>query len=229
MINKIISTAVKLFLRSQVEQVQDLKVKITGGNRQILQGYIPEVFLFSSHGIYQGLYLRQIELKATNIGFNIKEVLKRKPLRLLEPVLVDVTLLLEASDLQASLSSPLLSSGLTDFLYSLLSAKGMENPQAMLADCQINWETIALTAQKINLTGTLIAPENKITKLDITAGITLANSHTLSLSPLEIITVPPLTVDSCHQLEIDLGEEVALAQLAIESEKLLCSGKITVI
>jgi hypothetical protein len=228
MINKVVATAVKLFLRSQVERVEDLQVTVTGGNRQILKGYIPEVSLASSCGVYRGLHLRQIELQAGNIGFNVKEVLKRKPLRLLEPILVDVTLLLEAADLQASLSSPLLSSGLTDFLYSLLSAKGITNPREHLTDCQINWETITLTAQKLNLLGTVIDVDEKLTSLNITAGITLANPHTLCLFPLEIVTVPSYSLQDLHKLEIDLGKDVAIAKLLIEDDKLICSGKITV-
>ena len=228
MIGKVISTAVKLFLRSQVTQIEDLQLKITGRNRQIIQGCIPEVFLFCRHAVYRGLHLRQIELKAVNIGFNIKEVLKRKPLQLVEPISVDITLLLEAGDLQASLPSVLLSGGLKDFLYSLLSAKGIENPQEKLADYQIDWQTITLAEQKINLTGILKDSTSEVTQLKIAAGITLANPHTLALSPLEIVTIPPLPLDNCDRLEIDLGKSVAIAQLAVEDEKLLCAGQITV-
>ena len=228
MIDKVISAAIKLWLRSQVERVEDLQVKINGGDRQILKGYIPSVFLASSCGVYQGLHLRQIELKGANIGFNLTEVLKRKPLRLLEPVLVDIEVLLEEQDLQASLDSPLLASGLTDFLSSLLSAQGVNNPKEKLADCKIDWQEISFAQQRLNLRGTLIDPENKIIQVDIAAGLKLVNSNTLSLSPLIIKTTSELSLDPLHQLEIDLGTEVAISQLSLEGDQLFCSGKITI-
>ncbi len=78
MISKLLSTAVKLYLRSQVERVEDLQVKILGENKQILQGYIPQIFLSCSRAVYQGLYLRQIELNGSDIAFNLSEVIGTK-------------------------------------------------------------------------------------------------------------------------------------------------------
>ena len=265
MINKVISTAVKLWLRSQVNKAEDLQVTITGSNRQILKGYIPEVFLTCSKGVYQGLHLSQIELTGTNIAFNVTEVVKhRKPLKLLEPVLVDITVLLAAVDLQASLASSLLSDGLTDFLSSLLATQknralhhdrmietDAENsvssdrpiiplipqiynsqnstPELNINNCQITWSTIAIAEQKLNLKGILINSTGKTIELNIAAGLTLADSHTLLLSPLQIETIPELAIDFEDRLKIDLGTEVAIAELSIQSDRICCFGKITVL
>lgn len=229
MINQVISQAVKIYLRSQVERVEDLQVKITGGNRQILKGHIPAVFLASSCAVYQGLHLREIEVEGINISFNLADVLKKKPLKLLAPVPVSINLLLEEADLQASLVSPLLASGLTDFLSSLLSAKGIKNPQAELADCKIDWLTISLSDRQLQLQANLVDSTDNLTQLNVKAGLTLANSHTLCLSPLTIETIPELLFNQNHQLEIDLGTEVAIAELSLESGKLVCSGEIMVL
>ena len=75
MISKLLSTAVKLYLRSQVERAEYLKVKIIGGNKQILTGYIPQIFLSCSHAVYQGLYFSQVELRGADIAVNLPEVL----------------------------------------------------------------------------------------------------------------------------------------------------------
>ena len=225
MINHVISQAVKFFLRTQITRVEDLEVKITGSNGQILKGHIPGIFLASSRAVYQGLHLREIEVEGTNISFNLADVLKKKPLKLLAPVPVNINLLLEETDLQASLLSPLLSGGLTDFLANLLTAQGKEN----LADCKIDWSSISVANQQLRLQGNLTDSRDNITQLEITAGLTLANSHTLALFPLEIKTTPELLFEGHHQLEIDLGREVAIAELALEAGKLLCSGRITVL
>ncbi len=245
MINKVISSALKFYLRSQVKKIENLQLNITGSNRQILKGYIPGVFLTCSKGVYQGLHLSQIELIGTNIAFNVAEVIKhRKPLKLLEPVAVDIVVLLAAKDLHASLinseESPelasrkaltpsLLSDGLTDFLSNLLATNNINSSKLDLSRDRITWSKIAIAEQQLNLRGTSIAPTGKTIELNITAGLTIADSHTLLLSPLKIETTPELPIDLEDRLKIDLGSEVALSELSIQSDNIWCSGQITIL
>ncbi|MBE9047860.1 DUF2993 domain-containing protein [Pleurocapsales cyanobacterium LEGE 10410] len=220
MIDKLLSTAVKLYLRSQVTQAEDLQVKIIGKNRQILQGYIPQVLLSCNRAVYQGLYLRQVELKGAEIAFNLSEVLKKKPLKL-EPILVDIKLRLDVSDLQASLDSSLLQSGLSDLWQIIWSAQNHASP-AELADLEIRWHCITIVDRGLNLAGTY-RDGTEIKELDLSTGINLTDSHTLCLSP---ITTNSKSLSD--QIEIDLGTDVVIEQLAVESEQILCSGKIRI-
>ncbi len=55
--------AVRLFLRTQVEQIEDLEMQLQGHDRQILRGYIPGVFLAVGKAIYQGLHLGKAQLR----------------------------------------------------------------------------------------------------------------------------------------------------------------------
>mgnify|MGYP001820874448 CR=1 FL=1 len=245
MINKVISTALKFYLRSQVKKIENLQLNITGSNRQILKGYIPGVFLTCGKGVYQGLHLSQIELTGSNIAFNVAEVVKqRKPLRLLEPVAVDIVVLLAAQDLQASLinskelvepssltdlTSSLLSDGLTDFLSNLLATNTINGSKLDFSRDRITWSKIALAEQQLNLRGTSIAPTGKTIELNITAGLTLADNHTLLLSSLKIETTPELPIDLEESLKIDLGTEVAISELSIQSDNIWCSGQITIL
>ncbi len=236
MINKILSTAVKFYLRSQVSQVKDLKVKIIGKNRQILKGYIPQVLLSCDRVIYQGLHLNQVEVKGANIGFNLPEVLKNKPFQLLEPIVVDVKLSINSGDLQSSLTSPLLQSGLTD-LWRMIAPK-----QQNRAISEIKWQSIAIVklavceaspkdsgiAEGLTLLGSYQDSNNKTNKLYLFTGIKLLDTHTLYLSPVKIDSQITQFKQHDHQLEIYLGKDVSIEQLEIESEQILCSGKITI-
>ena len=227
MINKLLSTAIKFYLRSQVTKAEDLQVKIVGKNRQILQGYIPQVLLCCNRAVYQGLFLRQIEIHGININFNLPEILKKKPFKLLEPIIVDVKLGLEAADLQASLDSPLLQSGLTDLWQIILAARLTDARSEKLVDSAIEWHSIAIASETLNLKGTYQDTAGQTRELNLSTRIGLTNSHTLDLSPLKITSesvASPLT----EQLEIDLGTDVAIEQLVIESEQMKCSGKITI-
>ena len=222
MINRILSTAVKFYLRSQVSQAKDLQVKIVGKNRQILQGYIPQVLLSCDRVIYQGLHLNQVKVKGANIGFNLSEVLKNKPFQLLESIVIDVKLSINSADLQSSLTSPLLQSGLTDLLRSIPSI------QQDRAISEIKWQSIAIAAQRLNLLGSYQDNNSNTKKLNLSTGIALLNSHTLDLSPLKIDSELTQFKQHNHPLEIYLGKDVVIEQLEIKSEQILCSGQITI-
>jgi LmeA-like phospholipid-binding len=229
MIDKVISTAVKLWLRSQIQQNENLQVTIAGSNRQILRGYLTRVYLICSQAVYRGLHLSQIELTATNIAFNVTEVVKkRQPLQLLEPISVDLVVLLTAADLQASVASSILSDGLTDFFLNWIATSKIASSQPNLDNLSINWSLMAIAEGKLNLQGTLIDATGKTIKLEINSGLTLSDRHTLLLSPWQIITTPEFPVNFEDCLKIDLGRSVAIAELAIQSDKIWCSGKITV-
>ena len=164
MISKLLSTAVKLYLRSQVERAEYLKVKIVGRNKQILTGYIPQVFLSCSHAVYQGLYLSQVQLRGADIAFNLPEVLKKQPLKLIEPVFVDLELKLSAEDLQASVNSPLLQSGIRDLWRIIATRQGISN------NLVIDWITIAIANQELHLTGIYPDAAKKIHQLTLSTG-----------------------------------------------------------
>ena len=220
MISKLLSTAVQLYLRSQVERAEYLKVKIVGGNKQILTGYIPQVSLSCSHAVYQGLYLNRVELRGADIAFNLPEVLKRQPLKLTEPVFVDLKVKLSAADLQASINSPLLQSGIRD-LWKMIATQ-----TDLLTDSAIEWNSIAIIERKLNLTA-IYRDAVGIGRLNLSTEISLVDSHTLYLSPLKI-NLKSSTDEIQSELKIDLGTDVAIEQLTIESEQILCAGKIRV-
>ena len=226
MISKLLSTAVKLYLRSQVKQVENLQVKIVGRDRQILQGYIPQIFLSCTHAEYRGLCLSQVELNGSDIAFSLLEVVKRKPLKLLEPVFVQIQLKIDAAGLQASLDSPLFQSGLDDLWQMVLSAQ--TNILAEWDRSTIKWSRMAIANNKLNLFGTHQGTFGEVKELCLSAGIELANNHTLCLYPLQIVSESCLVDELEKELKIDLGTDVAIEQLSVESEHIMCLGKIKV-
>ena len=228
MITKLLSAAVKLYLRSQVSQVEDLQVRISGKNRQILQGYIPQVFLSCKKGVYQGLYLREIEVRGNDIAVNLPEVLKQKPLRLLEPIIVEIKVCLDANDLSNSLTSNLLQSGLTDLWQIILKADRASSTNLQLTGSNIEWTNIAIADRALNFSGTYQNYLGDNQRLTLSTGVSLANSHTLCLSPLKINNKLDYGDELKEKLKIDLGTDVDLEKLIIEFEQLLCWGKITV-
>jgi len=227
-ISKVLSPALKLWLRSQVDLVDDLQLNIEGGDRQILSGYIPKVSLSASRAVYQGLHFQQIQLIAENIRVNFGQVIKGKPLRLLEPIRAQGELLLEEADLNASLNSDLLIGGLTEFLLILLQTAGVKNASQVLKNQPILWQEITLDANQVNLRGTLLdnAHQDTGSPILVRTGAKILNGNQLHLSSPQVEGNLGLDLASLNSFHLDLGSDVDIHQLTMNHGELICRGSI---
>ncbi|NEO75772.1 DUF2993 domain-containing protein [Moorena sp. SIO4G3] len=227
-ISKVISPALRLWLRSQVEEVATLQLNIVGCDRQILTGYIPQVALAANQAVYQGLHLSQIQLEGSNIRLNLGQIIKRKPVRLLEPVPVVGQLLLLEPDLQSSLEAPLLSNALTELLYTFLKSDDIIQPGNDPKTPQIRWEKININIGQLTLRGIYTNHDVGTKLIVIRAGIQLATPNQLELNPLQVQIdpdAPPLSLDG---FLINLGPEVELQELTLTTGQLICRGGLKV-
>jgi hypothetical protein len=226
-ISKILSPAVRFWLRSQVDSVEELQIKISGQDHQILGGYVPSVLLNSRRAVYQGLHLGEVLLKGENIRVNIGQVIKGKPFRLLEPIKVSTEVRLKEADLQASLASPVLPNACTDLLLMILELQEIANPSEILEKHQVSWQQITLNLNHFCLRGTLTDRQNRTTPLLIAADLALANPQTLRINPVQLQVLPDLKVN-LKEFEVDLGNEVEIEQLCLEPGNLSCFGRLIV-
>ena len=227
-IGSILPPAIKLWLKSQVEKIEDLEIKIDGGDTQILRGYIPEVFLSAKCAIYQGLYLSDVSVRGENIKINLGQVIKGKALRLLQPIFINGKIILKQKDIQNSLSSALLNSGLKDLFLLLLAQNKVDNPEEILAKYDITWHKVTLYEDKVTLEGNLSDSEDDISPIYLHTRLSLINSQILSLQPLQIEAKPEDLNFIFNDFQVDLGDEVKIQQLSLDETQLCCHGKITV-
>ncbi|MEH2280334.1 MAG: DUF2993 domain-containing protein [Nostoc sp.] len=219
-ITQVLTTAVKLWLRAQVSHISELEVEIKASDRQLFSGRIPSVSVFATHAVYQGLLITQIQLIAENIRVNIGSVLKGKPLRLLETVPVVGDLIVDEKDLNASLSSDLLSTALSDLLVKVLPT---DYPQSQ----PIKWQEILLGNNQIILRG-LRVTNSETTPLDICLGLQLLSGHELQLVHIPIKPDQGNILKDNHQYNLDLGSDVDIEELTLIPGKLVCRGRINV-
>jgi len=232
LLSRIIAPALKLWLRSQVEQVQDLQVKVSGGDRQILAGYIPQVMISAQNAVYQGLHLSQIRLSGENIRINLGQVLRGKPLRLLDPVPVAAELLLQSADLNASLQAPLLRNGLHEFLTSLLSVAGLSELANSSAAPVMSLRQVMIGPGQLTLSTQLQSSHGHPVPLVIQTGLQLASPQELRLKQPQWLARPGsrgLPLPDLDGFKLDLGPEVKLEELRLALDQLTCRGEITVL
>ncbi|MEA5534041.1 DUF2993 domain-containing protein [Crocosphaera sp. XPORK-15E] len=226
-ISKVLSPAMKFWLKSQVDQVETLQIQIQGSDRQILGGYVPGVMLNTSRAIYQGLHLGQVQLTGENIRINIGQVLKGKPLQLLEAIRVSGEVHLTSENLQASLPSTLLGEGFRELLATLLEHQGMADPAHILDNYEITWQGADLDQSCFILQGILSKNQTEI-PLKIKANLSLIPPQTLQLSSISIEGIPGLSGDCLEELQVDLGSDVAINAFIVQADKLVCQGELLI-
>ncbi|MCU0547706.1 MAG: DUF2993 domain-containing protein [Leptolyngbya sp. Prado105] len=231
LISRVLAPAVRLWLRSQVEQVEDLQVQIESGDRQILSGCIPQIALSAKNAIYQGLALSQIQLTGQNIRVNAGQIVRGKPLRLLEPIAIQGSVFLEAADLNTSLNAPLLRAGVIEFLQTLLKS----GAAGMSSNRELNLQnlTIQLRANLVVLGADLISDSGNQTPIAIRTGFDLAAPNLLKLvSPQWLPHANAkrgLPLSDLDGYLFDLGSETEIYELTIAPEKVTCVGKLMVL
>ncbi|MBD2302410.1 DUF2993 domain-containing protein [Nostoc sp. FACHB-190] len=219
-ITNVLTTAIKLWLRSQVSHVSQLEVDIQASDRQLLSGRIPWVSIAASDAVYQGLHITRIQLVAENIQINIGAVLKGQPLRLLATVPVVGELIVDEKDLNSSVSSELLSTALNEVLVQLV-------PEHCLKSKQMAWEKIILENHRIILGAILTRPSDNI-PLEISLNLDLFGDQELRLSQIKVIeNGSPLTLSN-ENYNLDLGSDVEIQELKLIPGQLVCRGKISV-
>jgi len=115
-VRSLLPPLVELWLRSQVEASQKIRIELQGSDGQIWRGHIPYAAIAGEEIVYQGLHFAHVQLQAHNIRLNTAEALKGKVLRLLSPLAVELEVKLSATGFHQSWRSPLVQQGLVDLL-----------------------------------------------------------------------------------------------------------------
>ena len=226
-ISKVLSPAMQLWLRSQVEDVATLNISIQGSDRQILKGHVPQVMLNSNQAIYQGLHLGEVQLKGENIRINMGQILRGKPLQLLESIRVSGEVAISNENLQSSISSALLGEGFKGLLETLLENQGISDPSEFLATYEITWEGAYLDSSYFILQGNLTT--NDVTNpLIIKAKLTLIPPQILQLSDVTIQGIPNLNSYDMKTLSVDLGSDVSINSFELHTDKVVCQGELLI-
>jgi hypothetical protein len=219
-ITKVLTSAIKLWLRSQLNQVSHLEVHIEASDRQLLSGYIPGVSISASNAVYQGLRVTQIELEAEKIQLNVAAILKGQPLQLSAIVPVVGKLIITAQDLNNSLSSPLLLTAINDGLIPLLAEYSLNYPF-------ITWEKITLDNQVLILHGIPIS-ETEGAFFNIHLGLELPNGQELQLTQVQVKTDQEVLLERNSPYMINLGTDVDIEKISLLPEQLTCYGRINI-
>ncbi|MGB6296944.1 MAG: DUF2993 domain-containing protein [Rivularia sp. (in: cyanobacteria)] len=220
LITNVLTKAIKLWLRTQVSDIEQLQLDIQAGDRQLISGCIPAVSIVAKKAVYQGVHLSKVDLVAKNIRINIGSVLKGQQLRLLEKVPVIGELSQQEVDLSASLSSKLLSTALNDVLIKFL-------PELRPNSKLITWEKVKIKQSSLVISAT-IHEDNNYQPLDICIGLNLLSPHELRIAPISVTSNTKILLENRDGEYFDLGSDVEIQDLQLIPGKIIFQGTIYV-
>jgi LmeA-like phospholipid-binding len=219
----VLSPAVQWWLKSQVQHVDELKVKIEGSDRQIFSGAIPKVTAAARGAVYRGLHLTEVALEGAGIRINLGQVIKGQPLRLLESFPVFGVLRLIQADLNASLKAPLLADALSEFLLPLLPIGDREQP------LKLENSQIAIEAGLLTLSAVILGVDGMQIPFRLRTGLQMASCHELMFENPEIEVSKQLNSKIFNGFKIDFGPEVEIEELILNPGEIVCRGGIRVL
>lgn len=248
LISRVLTPAIKLWLRSQLDHIDDLQLQIDSGNRELLLGSIPKVFLSAAQAVYQGIHLSRAQVIAENISTNFRQVLRGKAIRLLEPLSIQLDAALTSADLAASTDSELFQKAMKLGLVPLI-----EQQLSGVSDWPFpSWQPgatpeIQLSAVRMELSCDGRRPvgnhriqiqaqvqhpiTEKLQAIVLDTGLVLVNPHELRLEQPQGFYPPanqPIPLTQLHDFRFDLGTDVQLTILQITEAAILCQGAIKI-
>ncbi|WRH64984.1 MAG: DUF2993 domain-containing protein [Planktothrix sp. GU0601_MAG3] len=232
LIGSLLSTAIGLWLRSQVDQIDHLKLNIEGSNRSLLSGDIPGVSVVAENAIYQGLHITQVQLQGSNIRFNLGQILKGQPLHLLDAFFVTGNLHLNQSDLNQSLQAPMLVQALNEFVLSLLTAlthspspssynsQRGQNDSWVQSVQRIQDPQITLETDHLILNAQLLFDSGELLSFQLKTGLEIANFRELMFVQPQVQIYDTDTELHSDNYIIDLGSDIKIQDLILSPELL---------
>jgi hypothetical protein len=216
-ISSLLAPACAAWLRTQVSEVASLDVQIVAKDRQILSGTIPAVSILATKTVYRGISLQKIKLLADQIEVNLRQVMRGKPLRVLQPIEVEIEATIANADLLSSLTAPLLSGAVNQLIVQVMALPD--------ADWSLVWRDVQIETDKLTLQGT-VQQGDRALPIKICTGIALQEGKIIHLAPLAIDC--ELVDKPVESYSIDLGDEVNLRKLLLGEGELHCAGQVRI-
>ncbi len=235
-ISRLLPPAIRLWLHTQLDHIEGLEFRLEGKDRQILSGHIPQVSLSAQQAVYQGLHVSQVTVTAKDIRVNLGQVLRGKPLRLLQAFPVEGRVSLRTEDVRDSLHAPLLEQGLQDIFQRWVQAPQDAPPAGPALDHlttlppATQLTDIALDHGTLTLTWALDAAAER--QLRLCTHLAMKEGRYLSLEQTEVQVGQSGTWANPSRLDdvvMDLGTEASIHHLAVTPQAIEMEGMVRVI
>lgn len=224
-ISKVLSPAIRVWLRSQLEEIKYLDFAIEGTDRQIWRGVIPTIHLEAKGAVYRGLHLSLAQLKTGEIKFSFGKVLKGNGWHLDHAIQVGGNIQVTISDLLVSVQSPLFRGAIADLLRKFLPGEIFNTLPSPLdihdLHLAINNDLATGKDPVLQLTGKIRNSDQQLIPFSLQTKLTLVSPQELLLKGL---TWSMAEIQHMDDLKIFLGSDVYVNNLIVDATQLAIEG-----
>ena len=219
----ILGPLLESWIQSEVEDVDNLSVQVSGSDSEILSGTIDRVEVSGDNLVYNGFHITQVELEGENIQLNAQEALNGESLRLTDPLPVAAVMRWTEADLNRSLQAPLIQSQLSqaevELPFGLGSALSFQlrDPQVSLLHNRLRINALLDTEDATDI------PISLATRLQIQNG-----NEVVLLEPMWLSEGTETPIAGLAGWVIDLGPDLSVDQLRLRSGELIYRGTAVV-
>ncbi len=218
----LLNPLVAAWIRSTVDQVDDLQVQVQGSDGEILGGTIPQASVSGNNIRYQGFQITQLQLNGQQIQLNVSEAIQGQPLKLQNPIPVQVLMRLTEADLNQTLQAPLIQAQLAKAQVELPA--GNESVPFLISNPQVE-----LDPDLVRIQATLTTPDQTQVPFNMVTGLRAQNQNQLVLvNPQWVSNGQSLPIAGLDNLALQLDSDVQINQIEIIQDQILYDGSLTI-
>ena len=223
-VGALVNPLVANWIESEVDSVENLDVKISGADSDLMGGRIERAEVSGDNLVYEDFYFSRVELSGQDIRLTVEDALNGGSLNLVEPLPVNAMMRLTNADVNRSIQAPLIQSQLSEASVDIPVGNGGEAVAFQLRDPQVE---ILDGRLKIDA---LLNTEGTDVPVSVTTGLLPKSSRQLLLvNPVWLgddgSQIPIAGLDGA---EIDLGPDVKIDSLQLVPGELIYTGTITI-
>jgi len=216
--NNLLGPVLEVWVRSQTQKVDDLRVVVRGPDSEIAQGKIQQVTITGRNIVYKGIPASQVNLAAAGIYLDTAGILRGGALRLLKPVKADLTLKLTQQDLNQYLDSE----SFQEQIKNLDVQMGSDPTPVRLV---LRQPDARLEAGTLILMATLQVKQGEPLRVQLNTGVEVATPQQLRLvNPRLISEGTAVPIPGLAGLMIKVGSDVEVRRVEIQPAGLTLEG-----
>jgi hypothetical protein len=222
MFSNLFSPLLQAWVRSQVQQVDDLQVNVIGPDAAVMNGQISRVEISGRNLVYQGISARSLSLRGSDIRLDT-----RQGLRLTKAVRADIALSLSEDDINKYLASPAFQEQTKNWKIKLPGSLGGTDQEVPI---DLSNARARVLRNQLEINATVRLGQGEPAPLRIVSGIEIANPHQLRLVDPRLVSDDGSSapIDALKNTPILLGKDLEMRRVNLVPGMVFLEGSFQI-
>ncbi|BAC90277.1 LmeA family phospholipid-binding protein [Gloeobacter violaceus] len=224
MLSNLLGPLLEAWIRTQVQQVDDLRVAVSGPDSEVAGGRIQSIEISGRNIVYEGIPARSLAMRGSDIRLDTRGSLAGGGLRLEKSVLADLALRLSEQDINTYLASRAFQDQVRDLKITLPAQFGGDGTTQI--PLEIRNPRVRLLADRLEVQAVVRLENGEPAALRLASGVAVASPRELRLVEPRIVSEngQSAPLEALVNLPILLGPEVEVRRVSLTPGMLVLEG-----